>query len=166
MQFLIAVFGQESESGSRFFEGAGIIMADPETPPSRPPLLSAFQKLKAGHSVDTIDLVADEVDSMIEGKNQAWAREFKSAVDAIDLDADENDSFVVVISSPVEVGVEVNTTQATSPETTSPVYAYEEASLIEEDNGGPISRYGVYNSWTPPPRWSEPSRVFRWAEGL
>ena len=44
--------------------------------------------------------------------------------------------------------------------------AYEEASLIEEDNGGPISRYGVYNSWTPPPRWSEPSRVFRWAEGL
>ena len=141
-------------------------MADPETPPSRPPLLSVFKKLKAGHSVDTIDLVADEVDSMIEGKNQAWAREFKSAVDAIDLDADENDSFVVVISDTVEVGVEVNTTQATSPETTSPVYVYEEASLIEEDNGGQISRYGVYNSWTPPPRWSEPSRVFRWAEGL
>ena len=112
-------------------------MADPETPPSRPPLLSAFQKLKAGHSVDTID-----------------------------LDADENDSFIDVISSTVEVGVEVNTTQATSPETTSPVYAYEEASLIEEDNGGPISRYGVHNSWTPPPRWSEPSEVFKWAEGL
>ena len=138
-------------------------MADPETPPSRPPLLSVFKKLKVGHSVDTIDLVADEVDSMIEGISQSWARAFKSAVDTIDLDADENDSFIVVISSTVEVGVEVNTTQATSPDTTSPVYAYEEASLIEEDNGGPISRYGVHNSWTAPPRWS---RSVRWAEGL
>ena len=141
-------------------------MADAETPPSRPPLLPFFTKLKAGHSVDTIDLVADEVDSTIEGISRAWARALESAVDTIDLDADENDSFIDVISSTVEVGVEVNTTQATSPETTSPVYAYEEASLIEEDNGGPISRHGVYNSWTPPPRWSEPSRVFKWAEGL
>ena len=141
-------------------------MADPETPPSRPPLLSVFKKLKAGHSVDTIDLVADEVDIMIEGISQAWARAFKSAVDTIDLDADENDSFIVVIRSTVDFGAEANTTQATSPETTSPVYAYEEASLIEEDNGGPISRYGVYNSWTPPPRWSEQSRYVRWAEGF
>ena len=139
-------------------------MADPETP-SRPPLLPFFTKLKACRSVDTIDLDADEVDSIIGVISRVWpqavwARALESSVDTIDLDADENDSFIEVISD--EVGVEVNTTQATSPQTTSPIYAYEEGSLIE-DNGDPISRYGVYSSWTPPPRWSEPSVPFTWA---
>ena len=138
-------------------------MANAQTPPSRPLLLPFFIKLKAGHSVGTIDLVADEVDSTIEGISRACARALESAVDTIDLDADENDSFIDVISSTVEVGVEVNTTQATSPDATSPVYACEEVSLIEEDNGGPIGRYGVRNSWTAPPRWS---RSVRWPDGL
>ena len=118
--------------------------------PARP-RLTGFPGVKAG--CWTTDLM-----------EEVWAKASESSVDTIDLSAESE--VISCYSSTVEVGVEVNTTQATSPETTSPVYAYEEASLIEEDNGGPISRYGVYNSWTPPPRWSEPSKVFRWAEGL
>ena len=144
-------------------------MADPETP-SRPPLLPFFPKLKAGRSVDTIDLDADEVDSIIGVISRVWpravwARALESSVEPIDLAADEIDSFIEVISDGSvinEVGVEINTTQGTSPQTTSPIYAYEEGSFIE-DNGDPISRYGVYSTWTPPPRWSEPSVPFSWA---
>ena len=98
-------------------------MAAAETPPSRPLSCCFFTKLKAGHSVATIDLVADEVDSSIEGISRAWAKALESAVDTFDLDASETDHLIDVIRSTVEAGVEFNTTQATSPETTSPVYA-------------------------------------------
>ena len=78
-----------------------------------------------------------------------------------DSSTDELES-IEVMSSTEEVtnAIEVDTTEPTEPAETSPVYAYEEASLIEQTQE-PTSRYGVHNFWDAE-NGPEPSARFSW----